>query len=334
MKKEFDFESFDLVVYVFQKRLPLFIITSLGAIAAIIVAFMITPKFESSVVLFPTHSSSVAKNLLSSTQYSRGITEFGDEEDSEKLLQVLNSNDIREKIVTKFNLMEHYGIDPKSGTLYTELYSTFSENIKFSRTEFMSVQISVMDTDAQMAADIANSIPAFVDTAINHLKKERAFKALSLIEREYNALENKLKTLEDSLQTLQKLGVVNYEAQTEMLTKGYADAQVQNNMRAARELDKELKIVEKYGGAYRSVLAMITSEEERFMDLRDKYLEARLEATEDLPNVFIVNKAGASERKTYPVRSFIVMITTIISFLFGFVALLFWDRYKFLITNK
>ena len=69
--------------------------------------------------------------------------------------------------------------------------------------------------------------------------------------------------------------------------------------------------------------------------LRDKYMEVKIEAEEELPNVLIVNKATRPEIKAYPKRTFIVVISTIVSFVFALIILLFWERYKtFLIHLK
>jgi len=326
-KKEFGFESFDLIIFTLRNIKPLAIITGFGAICSIVVALMITPKYKSSVVMFPTTSRSVAKSLLSST-YNSGVGEFGDEEDSEKLLQVLNSNYVRESVVNKFKLIEHYKIDPNSSRLYTDLYGTFDANVHYRRTEFMSVEISVMDEDPQMAADIANAISRFVDTAMTNIKKERAIEAKKMLHAEYVSLRNYIQDLNDSLHTLQNLGVIDYASQTASLTQAYADALVKNNTRAAKEIKSRLRNIEKYGAANRHLLHSLELEEERMQTLRDKYLEVKVEAEENLPNVLIVNEAHRPEIKAYPRRSFIVVVSTFVSFIFALVLLLFLDRYK------
>gem|GEM_PF-5481059 len=43
------------------------------------------------------------------------------------------------------------------------MHEEFSDKISFERTQFMSVRISVLDQDPQMAADIANAIVDLLD---------------------------------------------------------------------------------------------------------------------------------------------------------------------------
>ena len=51
---------------------------------------------------------------MNGNAYTEDILEFGKEEEAEQMLQVLYSDEIRDKVISKFNLMEHYDIDPDS----------------------------------------------------------------------------------------------------------------------------------------------------------------------------------------------------------------------------
>ena len=60
-QQDFRFDSMDIVMYIWKRRVPLFIITFAAGIISIIGSLMITPKFNSTVVLFPTSEASVGK---------------------------------------------------------------------------------------------------------------------------------------------------------------------------------------------------------------------------------------------------------------------------------
>ncbi|HPT04523.1 MAG TPA: Wzz/FepE/Etk N-terminal domain-containing protein, partial [Bacteroidales bacterium] len=150
-----DFNSFNLILFLYRWRKLLIIFTLAAAILSFIftLPFFITPKFRSSVILFPTSSNSVSKALLSENADSKqDILEFGYEEQTEQMLQMLNSNKIRDRIIKKFDLMKHYDIDPNSSYKNTKLNREYDKNITFRRTEFMAVEIAVLDKDPQMAA--------------------------------------------------------------------------------------------------------------------------------------------------------------------------------------
>ena len=56
----------------------------------------------------------------------------GEEEEAEKALQVLQSGELLSRLVRNFNLMKHYGIDPKTEAHpQTALEYKMEENIQF-----------------------------------------------------------------------------------------------------------------------------------------------------------------------------------------------------------
>jgi len=322
---QYRFDSVDLILYLWKRRLPLIIITALAAVVSIVVALTIQEKYKSEVILFPAASSSVSHDLLAMNIAEKNILKLGEDEEVEQLLQVLNSDDIRAKIIEKYDLMNHYDIDSNQKYPLTALHKEFSENISFTPTKFMSVRVAVLDKDPQMAADIANDITALVDTTMNNMQRERAQDALKLVEKEYFTLRDQIQEMEDSLAVIRSYGVVDYESQTEVLTDAYAQAIVAGKNNAADKLQKKLDIIAKYGGAYVSIRDYLEFEKKHLSELKSKYAEALVDATQSLPTKFVVNKAFPAEKKSYPVRWLIVVASTISAFIFAVLLLVVFD---------
>ncbi|MCF8333461.1 MAG: hypothetical protein K9I47_04865, partial [Bacteroidales bacterium] len=158
-QKEFkDFDSSRLFLFLYKYRKPLIIVTVGAVILSILFSssWFITPKYESEVIMYPASSNSISKALLAENQSGKkDILEYGEEAATEQMLQLLSSTRIRSKVISKYNLMEHYDIDPSSKNTQTKLYDVYDKNINFSRTEYMAVKVSVMDKDAQLAARMA-----------------------------------------------------------------------------------------------------------------------------------------------------------------------------------
>jgi uncharacterized integral membrane protein len=321
--KEFKFSSVDLIVFAWEKRIPLIIISAVAAVAAIIVSLTLTNLFKSQVVLFPAPNTSVSKYLLSDQYAGRtGLLSFGEEEQTEQMLQVLQSDQIKNRIIQKYDLMNHYKIDSGFRFKHTLLDKKFKKYIKFRRTKYMSIVIEVLDRDPQTAANIANDISNLVDSTMNRIQRDRALIAFQLVEREYVDAANHIKLLEDSLNVLRSLGIYEYEKQSEVITSGYADAVNKNNLRAVKIFEDQLQLLGKYGGAYMSVRDFIIYEKENFADLKQKYAEAKVETEQILPQKFVVDSAVPAERKTYPKRSIIVLQSTFSAFVLGYILLL------------
>lgn len=306
----YNFSSVDLLIYIWKKRAILMGIGLIAGLASIVISLMITPMFQSSVIMFPATNASVSKDLLSQNYSGRqNVYGFGEEQQAEQLLQILNSEPIRSRIIQKFDLMEHYEISPDEKYPLTRLYETYNSNINFRLTEFMSVEISVMDRDPEYAANIANDISALVDTVFNDMTKERAWKAFRLVEREYLEAEQKLAVLRDSLDLL--------------------SGQVSEDLKTSGDPTSNLiKAISENGALYIVMMNMVRYETALVTDLSLKYKEARLEAEQNLPHKFVVEQAYPSEKKAYPKKSLIVIVSTFASLLFTLIVLIIIDNIR------
>ncbi len=325
----YDFASTDLLIYIWAKRKPLSIITIIAIFLSILASFTITPMFKSTVILFPTANASVSKNLLGDNYSGKtSIYEIGDEVQAEQLLQVLNSEEIKNRIVSKYNLLKHYNIDTTSGYPLTKLNETFRSNVRIKRTEFMSVQVDVMDKDPQYAADIANDISAFSDTVYNIMLNERAMDAFLLLQKEFNEILNNYNLLKDSLDVIRSLGVNNYQAQADRYHEAYGRALVNGNDQAIKILEKKFEILSKYGGAYDVLNGQLSNTSSVISRMKQRYVEAKVEAENTLPHKFIVDKAVKAEKKAYPKKSIIVIVSALSAFLLGLILLILNDNIK------
>ena len=328
MKKEVDFNSSNIILYIWQWKKVFIIVGAISVVMSVLFSspWFITPKFKSTVVMFPTSTNSISKVLLSHNVYGRqDVLEFGEETQAEQMLQMLNSTKIKERIIEKYNLAEHYNINPDGKYRMTKLHKSFDNNISFKRTEYMAVQITVMDKDPQMAADIANDIADLLDSVKNEMQRERALQAFKIVESEYLALVEETKWKEDSLEQLRKLGIYDYDSQVETLGEQYAIALSKANMKGAQAIEKELDNLAKYGGAFLSLKEKLLAEQKQLAALQEKYKEAKVDAEMSLPHKFMVDRAYKAERKTYPVRWLIVAVSLFASLLLALISIIAYD---------
>ena len=313
-----------------EYRKSVLIILIIAAVLAVFFSspLFITPLYKSTAILYPTSSNSISKVLISTThQTNKDLLEFGESEQTEQMLQVLNSNRIRDKVIERYNLMEHYGINPNSKYPYTKLNKLYDNRIKFRRTEYNAVRITVLDSDPAMAAQIANDIAELYDTTMNELQKEVAVKAFQLVESEYNSLCWEMAALEDSLNTLRELGVYDYESQVEMLSQQLAVELGKGNTKGVNSIQEYLDVLAKYGGAYYAISEKLDHDRLQLSLVKTKYEEAKVDATENVPHKFVVTSAFKAENKSFPIRWIIVTITVLGTFLLLIMVLALFDRY-------
>lgn len=324
-----EFDSSNFIIFLLKWRKQLILVGILAAVISAGVSLLITNKYQSTVIFFPAENSSLSKAVMTMDAAAKNdISTFGEEEQAEAMLQILNSDKIKWKIWGKYNLMEHYDIDATDKFANTELGQTWEDNVNYKRTEFNSIRIDVLDTDPIMAANIANDIAALVDSTKNEMLRERAGQALAVIEAEYNGLTAYMQELDDSLTVLRNKGVQEYDKQIEQITKVYYEAIAANKQGVVRELESQLDTLAKYGSAYKSMTENLEFLRERFVLLRGKYDEVKVDANQNITHKFVVNSAQPQEKKAYPVRWIIVVVSTMSALLLAILLIIGVENYN------
>lgn len=304
--------SFDLVLFLWARRRFLIGMGLLGLVGGVVAAFAITPLYRSEVILFPAITNSVSKALLNEQSTGRDdILALGDEEDAEQLLQILHSDQVRDRTAARFSLLEVYKIDPAGKHRNSELRDAYNDHVKFEYTKFGSVRVEVMDKDPQRAADMANFMSAQVDSVWNDMAHERALKGYRIVKESVDDLTKEIRLIGDSMEVLRGLGVQDYHTQAERYNEYLGAAIVKGDKRAIDEFERRFAILAKYGGAYVQLQDRQFNEVKRLSVLNMKLEQAKADLDSDLPHKFTVDTAFAADRKSWPVRWLVVAISTI-----------------------
>lgn len=322
----YDINSRGILAFMGKWKWVLFITTILALICSAVFSFFIDDKYESSVILFPSTTTSISRALLNDENYKeKDFLEFGEEEEAEQMIQILKSDRIKQHIIQKFDLMDHYQIDQENKFKRTTLNQEYDRNIDYYRTKLRAVKIEVLDRDPKYAAEIANEIAHMYDEVRNAMLKKVANQALVIVETQFNQLSSEIDKMEDTLNMIRTKGVQDYETQVEVLSDQYGAALVRNNDKAARIIKNKLDTLSKYGGKYLSLVQQLEYEREKLSDLRKIYSEAKVNAQSTIDQKFVVNQAEAAEKPSYPVRWLIVAVSTVATFLFTMIILIIID---------
>lgn len=330
-QKSIVYNAFDLLKFIWDKKWILFFISAAACIVAVFVSLSITPRFASSVVIYPAASVSLSSSLTETSLISvesTDILSFGEQTETERMLQILRSGRIKNYIINKYDLMKHYDIDVASRYPYTQLHKKVKKNITFRRTEYNSIEIVVLDTDSQIAADIANDIVTYIDSIMHQIQHERALEAFRIAEKEYLAAQQEVERLNDSLQEIRGFGVLDYESQVASLSEAYTNALAQSNDEALNEINKKFYLLSRYGGIYIELSKKLENEIERLAQLKNKYVAYKINMEQTIPQVYIIDPAAASEMKAVPKRSLIVIVSTLSTFALALLLLLIIEYFK------
>jgi len=308
-----DFSSSTLLLLLWEWRKRIIIVMVATVVISSVVSLLMQEKYKSAAIIFPAKSNTVLiGEMLSANQSSLQV---GEEEEAEQMLQILNSAQIRNRIVVKYDLMSHYEIDTASKYKNTNLIKEYEKNVKSSRTRYGSIIIEVLDHSPDTAMLIANDIAMLVDSAKNKMLKERAMQAFKIVEKEYNSLVEQRNMLVDTLGKLSLMGVVSSSALPALL-EVQANAIKSRDMQLMIELDTQIKMNRRYGSISTSFAEQLELKNKRLEEMEAVYTQAKSDAYSTYTYKFEVEPATKAEKKSFPVRWLIVFISTISSFFF------------------
>ena len=324
-----DFDSTNVFLFIIRWWKHLAIIGFIAALAGAIFSGprFITPMYESTVTMFPTSTSSISRAVLGGPgSYGQDFLQYGGVDDAERLLQVLGSVAIRERVAERFNLMEHYGIGPDEQYRRTRLNKTYAENISSSRTQYGAVEVSVRDKDPVMAADMANAIAALADSVQNEMRYQRALQAYEVARNNYEELLQQLRLTEDSLRSVMESGVYDFEGQSSMLTQQLAIDLSTGNRRGVQAIEERLEALSQGGGAYLFLSTNLQAISNNLVELQRRMQEAKTDLDNFLNFKFILDPAFEAERKVYPTRWLIVFLAAFGATFMGIISLMVFEN--------
>lgn len=322
--KEFELNFLDITSIIWSKRRPLIIVSIITVILSSIFSgpFFIKPKFKSEVIFYPTTINSIGNAMFTDlTQRQADPLAFGEEEEAENALQLLNSSALQGRIVRNFDLMNHYRIDSKSPL--TDLAKKMAKNIQFKRTRHLAVSITVLDEDPIKSAEIANGIAILYDSVKTEIQKQVSLEALQIVKDEFKNKEAEVWDLRTRLKELGQKGITNYEEQSRAISEELYKAVSQAKINSLKKQQNELA---KYAGEFTYLNETLILELESLSKLRKRFEKAKVDVEKTLPQKFVLTSASPAEKKSYPIRWLIVLVVTAVVTFSSIVVLLINNR--------
>ena len=266
IRAEFRTDSVDLINF-FIRHFRKFVIAGIiAAVVSAVISLMLKPLYESTVILYPSSNITEASTLLGEATSRSEL--FGDDDATEKLIQVISSEQVRDYLKVKYDLANHYNIKPGEKYPNTVLAEKMDRYLHCTKTSFGSVEIRVRDRDRELACAMANDMAARADTIFNSLQRSAASVMLDEISRSYGIQDRLVRQYED---TLTSLG----------------------------------------GASALRVYSTLETENEYLGLIRGRYIEALAMSRQTLPYTLVVDRAVVAEKKAWPRRSIIVLVSAV-----------------------
>ena len=316
--------SGNIILDLYKWRKPLVLLTFIALVLGAVISspLIITPKFKSTSIIYPTTTNSISQALLvEHNPYRKDVLEFGEELEADRLLQILNTDEMQAHIIQEFNLFKHYDINPEDVHSNTWMNLAFNEHFSFRRTELMSIKVEVLDEDPILAADMCNRVVDLIDVVVKRVKQERAEQAFVILAKRDVDLSTRFFALHDSLEVLRSHGVLDVSVQAERLTEYYAKALSTGNTTGARALKTEFTNLAQYGGDYFRLFEELELVQEQLSIIRLEKENISVELNSELTNRFVINKATPADKKAYPIRWLIVVFAGMSAFIMTLILL-------------
>lgn len=322
MKKrtQYNFEFIEVLSFLYKWKKQLLLICTGAAVLSYLASgpWFIKPKFRSAATFYPGTVNSISSALFFKLrEKARDPLMFGEVEETEQFMQLLESGDLKARIIQKFDLINHYHIDPNNPSKNYFVDIQYNKNIKVKRTDFNSIEVSVLDEDPQMSADIANGVMMMADTIKTEIKTRVALQAHQIIAQEYANKVMMIDSLKNVMKAMGEKGVYALPEQSIRLSES-----------SGGPAGSQRKALGEYSGEYTLVYQMLRYEAENLSELRMRLEQSKVDARGELSNIFIVGKAYTPDQKATPVRSIIVLLSVFSAFVMGCIVIVMLEKYK------
>jgi capsule polysaccharide export protein KpsE/RkpR len=161
------------------------------------------------------------------------------------------------------------------------------------------------------------------DKLARRLQREKSLEVLAIAEREMKQERRKLDSVEVRLDTLRRqTGLLNYDAQTNEVTRGYMRMLASGSGAGGRDEAKALlKALGDRGGEFRALTDLANAYRGLFIDRQNAYEKALTDVSKDLTYTNVVVYPELPDKKVYPIRWLIVLIATASTVFLAFVLL-------------
>jgi hypothetical protein len=250
--------------------------------------------------------------------------DFGEEDQAEQLVQILQSSRIRDYVVSKYDLMKRYDISDSDPNKMFKLNNAFIGHFSFERTRFGSIKIDVLDEDPKLAADMANAVVNLIDTVKNQMIQERALPAFEITKRKKTQLDIEIQVLLNKMDSLAKLGVVSLDVRSRLF-QALVDSK---SSKEKEEIRQKIDVNSNFGSLFDGLERSRNEKISKLEDFKVAYEQAESDASTNFSHKFIVQSADVADRKDQPKRLILTLIAAVGSFIFIVFCLLIIERYR------
>lgn len=280
-------------------HLLVIVVIAAGLAALFSSSIFIKPRFKSSAIVYPAN-----------------LVVLSEESETEQMIELIQSTDIKFQIIDCFELDEHYGISKDDANYKAKILKTFDGNVSFQKTPNEALVITVVDIDPQVASDMVDSIISFYNKMVLSLHVEKSLEIVEIYKNEYNKKLVEIDSLSQQLKSFRtEYGLLDLTAQVEKYTEA---------IYMGRSLDEAREVLgnwQEYGAMYQKTDSLYYYAISDMHEAKTTYEDAIRDAEKQQSFAHVVSKPFPADKKSYPIRWLIVLFSVVGAFLAGVIVI-------------
>ena len=259
----------------------LIIFSFAGGLLALAGSFLIPRQYQSYAVVYPPSSTAIESSI--------DYPNFGYDVEADRLIQILESREIRDSVIKKFRLEEYFEVDYKNPAWHDALIKQYGKNIKLERTTSMAVVITAKTKDPELSANIVNHIIYCADRFREKIYKKNIIPAFEHADEEYRIQKIRVDTAEAKLIRLLK------ENDLSSLLILMSDAQISINLDKINALSPTAS-----SSVVGAEIISFKSIYRTYEEARGRMLKVKKTLDNPIPSLFVIHAAEPMYKKVSP----------------------------------
>ncbi len=253
--------------------------------------------------------------------YPINLVTYADESETEQMLQILESLDLKKAVIDSLDLYKHYKIDRDAPYAFERMVKKFDQRVTIKRTQYESVKIEVLDRYPKHAFGIINEIISAYNSLALKLVHQKAFEHYIIQEALYKQKQQEVDSLRQLVDTLiHQTGLAEYNILKESMRGSF---QYINNAQNSDDVDTILSEIslELFFNQ-----RLLENEMQNLIVLKTAYEEALSDTQKQLVFADIISEPTIPQKKTWPIRWLIFLISIFSTMFVSFAGILIVER--------
>ncbi len=272
----------------------------LAGIAAVIFSspYFLPPRFKSVTVVYPSNLNSLS-----------------DESETEQMLQLLAHDEIQKTLIDEFKLYERINLSPGDAQYKYYMDLLYQERVSIGPTRYESVEISCQDEDPEVAKLMCEKILEIYNAELNKTVRKKHAEYRDNSEGEKKELKSIMDSLEFKLNELRKkTGILDVGRQSERYSEGYMRMIERGG--SAKGMEKVESLMDGLANQASEIevlQGMIAGIQGAYASLSEKVALERSKVNSHLTYYQMVVRPQVTDKKEYPVRWIILLLSVVFS---------------------